>query len=519
MDDYPDSVTPEAEARVDYEPDNSSEEMSLGELIRDSKDILEDVQAFMLKHYGEDTWSHVQHHMIKARQTENAIVELLCARAVISAVRTGEESGINEQVFGEDIKHARILSSLLTLDLAAEYARKTRDKTSEEIQEEALGMLAKLLSVDGVEDKDVEEVYGDAYAASRMLEINALLNGGVEDHKKLAKRLEKIRNDLTATYPSALLREINLFIDKETGTKLEAIRGVEYAALGLREEGNVATKLFLADNLFCYTWSDVKDWHKNPKHAEERRVSAEALVKFTDGYDFIMNAMNDAQAEEANASETGVTELSEVKLDTFKPMEVEWEVLPPGQLLDYAKEIVDGLMGRNKEHIPPAIDPRRLRTLEKVREQWGADNAYYMKGALKRRHKMRDNTKECPDQYIVLILQEKGKDGGIVEHAVAESPIAGPHALYVYRQDVNPELTWRDIMSQNKADARKMGARPVKHPSGVENGELVEIMTERVGALLEATPEEFLRIEFSGKYVRIKNELAIKAFIALANKA
>lgn len=518
MDNNPDSVKPKAQALVERGPETSSDIMSLDELFHDSKDILEAVQTFMLKHYDQSVWQYVQHHMIAARQTENAIVDLMYARTVMNALHTGEASDMNEQIFEEDIKNARVLSSLLTLDLAADYARLAPEKTGEEIQEETLEQLAQLLHADGVEGKDVEEVYEEAYAAARTLEINALLHGDTESHQKLATRLEKMRKDIATTYSSALVREINLFINKEKGTRLEALRGVEYAALGLGEEGHIATKLFLADSLFCYAWDDIKDWAKHPEQAEKRRASIEALVKFTDGYDFIDNAMRDARQADDTAPGEDNSELNKIELDSFKPMEVKWEVLPPGQLLDHAKEIVDGMIEQAGGHELPVIDPRRLKTLEKVREQWGPDNAYYMKGALKRRHKVRDGQKECPDQYIVLILQEKGADGGIVEHAVAESPIAGPHALYVYRQDVNPELTWREVMSQNKADARKMGARPIKHPSGFENGELIEVMTERVGTLLTATPEEFLRIEFNGRYVRIKNELAIKAFAALSNQ-
>lgn len=516
MDTNPDGVKPETQAGVEYDPETSSETMSLDEVIRDSKEILENLQTFMLKHYDEHVWKNARGHMIAARQTEDAIVEILCARAVMNAVRTGDTSDINEQIFEEDLKSARVLSSLLTLDLASDYARLERDKTSEEIEEEALEQLTQVLDADTIADRGIEDVYEEAYTAARTLEINALIHGDTESYKKLAKRLEKMRKDIATTYSPTLVREINLFINKETGTRLEALRGVEYAALGLGEEGHIATKLFLADNLFCYALSDIKHWAEYPEDAQKRRESAEVLVKFTDGYDFIDNAMKDAEYTEAAMSDAGTEELAEVVLDTFKPMEVKWEVLPPGQLLDHAREIVEGLMEQAGEHEPPVIDPLRLRTLEKVREEWGADSAYYMKGALKRRHTVRDGQKECPDQYIVLILQDKDADGNIIEHAVAESPIAGPHAMYVYRQDVNPEVSWREVMSLNKAEARKLGARPLKHSSGLENGELVATMAERTSILLAATPEEFLRVEFNGSRIRISQKLAIKAFAHLS---
>lgn len=187
---------------------------------------------------------------------------------------------------------------------------------------------------------------------------------------------------------------------------------------------------------------------------------------------------------------------------------MQWEILPEGQLLTHAKEIVE----QNTQATKATIDVRRLNTLARIRKEWGTDKAFYMKGSLGGRGKITDGSKECPDQFIVLVLQDTDHDGHLIEHAVAESPIAGPHALYVFRQDVNPELTWREVMSKSKAEARRLGARPVKHDGRLEGGQLVDFMSDRVATLLSATPQEFLHIEFNGKYLKLSRSLAIRAF-------
>ena len=112
-------------------------------------------------------------------------------------------------------------------------------------------------------------------------------------------------------------------------------------------------------------------------------------------------------------------------------------------------------------------------------------------------------------------MQDTDEDGNMIEHVVAESPIAGPHAMYVYRQDVNPEVNWRTVMSVEKQDARKLGARPLKHPTLDDPTELPDVMADRVAILLSATPDEFLRLEFRKNGFTLRSKLAIKAFAAI----
>ncbi len=186
----------------------------------------------------------------------------------------------------------------------------------------------------------------------------------------------------------------------------------------------------------------------------------------------------------------GVTDVFESVdiLDSLKPMELDWSILPEGELEKSAREIVDSMQSAKpgKEII---IDLERLKSLEEIRSSWGADKSYYARGSLKNRKTIRKDGNECPDEYIVLVLQTIDENNNTeAEHAVAESPIVGPHAMYVYRQDAGEGFSWRDVMAMSKQDAKLFNARALKHN---KNGPTV---SEKAIHLLGASKEEFLRI-------------------------
>lgn len=175
--------------------------------------------------------------------------------------------------------------------------------------------------------------------------------------------------------------------------------------------------------------------------------------------------------------------------------QLDWTILPPGEteLIKEAEEIVEGAQRPDKAVV---IDLERLRILKAIKDMWGPDRAYYARGRLKSPRKVAVDGKESPDEYIVLVLQEL-KDGVILEHAIAESPIAGPHALYVYRSDVG-EKSWREVYSFPKHQARQLTARQVKH-THVGTKPLIDTMIEKVSYLMTCEPEEFAEIRFNGR--------------------
>jgi hypothetical protein len=197
---------------------------------------------------------------------------------------------------------------------------------------------------------------------------------------------------------------------------------------------------------------------------------------------------------------------NQVPLDGELIESLNWEVLPPGELERIARDIVHSARTKNSS---PVIDLERLKILENIRSRWGSEDCYYARGALSSRHSVSNGTGNESDRYLMLILQKKDTSGVVLEeHAVAESPIAGPHALYVFRQDVSEGLDWRDVMSLPKEYARSFGARSVKHSLPRGETDLVRSMTEKVTTLLAATPEEFHAIEFNGvRGIRLGREV------------
>jgi hypothetical protein len=197
-------------------------------------------------------------------------------------------------------------------------------------------------------------------------------------------------------------------------------------------------------------------------------------------------------------------------------VELDWTVLPDdeGELTQQAKDIVKQIESRSEETGRKAdIDLDRLNILRNIREAWGKDRCYYARGTLGNRPKVNIAGKEYPDEYIVLVLQDINKDGNILtEHAIAESPVVGPNAMYVFRSDVSEGYNWRQVYSLPKRQARALGARRVKHTTS--NGRsIVDELTDKVTCLLTATPEEFENVKFSSGKIylaRSAGHLALK---------
>lgn len=189
----------------------------------------------------------------------------------------------------------------------------------------------------------------------------------------------------------------------------------------------------------------------------------------------------------------------EIAEDIAQATHLDWEVLPPGELEERARKIVSDQQ-RTRTEI--TIDLERLKILDNIRKQWGEHASYYAYGKLGKRRVIKRDGEEEPDQYLMLILQELGEGGRVVrEHAIAESPIAGSNALYVFRQDVSEGLSWREVMALPKSYARALKARAVKHmqPRQAPQGFLIASMTEKVRILLACEIDEFLALEFSGE--------------------
>lgn len=175
---------------------------------------------------------------------------------------------------------------------------------------------------------------------------------------------------------------------------------------------------------------------------------------------------------------------------------LDWKILPPGSLAEHAREIVEAASRSHGK--PPVIDLHRLTILENIRKWWGEETSYYTRGIPRTNRSVRTKAdKELPDEYLMLILQHVNDAGEVMsEDAVAQSPIAGPNALYLQRQDVNG-WDWRELMAYPKYDTISMGTRRLLH-TVPEGEDLVTNLTQKVQLLLTSPPEDFTRIEFSG---------------------
>lgn len=181
--------------------------------------------------------------------------------------------------------------------------------------------------------------------------------------------------------------------------------------------------------------------------------------------------------------------------------ELDWTVLPKSEdgadasLEQTAREIVAEAQERAERGVKIEIDLTRLNILKNLREFWGKDRCEYFRGTL--RNKGATASSDRPDEYIVVVLKELDAHGNVtMEHAVAESPIVGEHAVYVLRGDVAAG-SWREVFSLPKPDALDLGARKLKHTKG-DGRPMVDLLTERAATLLRASTEDFFRIRFQG---------------------
>lgn len=220
-----------------------------------------------------------------------------------------------------------------------------------------------------------------------------------------------------------------------------------------------------------------------PYTREERDKLREILLRYAREVTF----NEDLNARLAHVEQSPLLSTEEV---------LDWKILPPGSLTDHAREIVESITENTGKL--PVIDLRRLTILENIRKWWGEDRAYFARGIPRTGRKIHSDTdQELPDEYLMVILQHFDDDGNLVaEDAVAQSPIAGPHALYIQRQAVNG-WDWRELMAYPKHDTLSMGTRKLLH-TVPEGEDLVANLTRKTQLLLESSSEDFTKIEFSG---------------------
>ncbi|MBL8121171.1 hypothetical protein JNM87_00265 [Candidatus Saccharibacteria bacterium] len=267
---------------------------------------------------------------------------------------------------------------------------------------------------------------------------------------------------------------------------------------GLVPVYNRAAQLLLASTAA----GEVSHIPENP--TATRRIGREviAAAAASDLEEVSKSAVRLLRQLEDNRTQLEASESESIEQEITIAQQLDWEVLPPGEVRAIATEIVENAY---KGKAIPSVDLERLNILKNIRERWGdADDSYYARGVRKKRKLVTDvetGEKEA-DQYLILVLRERNELGEIIaEHAVAESPITKLNAMAVFRQDVSEGLTWKEVMSLPKSYAYALGARAVKHTvprTNVPENYLTDSMTKKAMALLAAPKDVFDRIIFDG---------------------
>ncbi len=332
------------------------------------------------------------------------------------------------------------------------------------------------------------DTYQHAATRLRMLDAALLFSDYADDPVVLKTVFDKMY-DLTHETPIADERDVDAYVAEfsktvTSGKRLQRI-GSRLGDAKLPTLNRVAEHLLLSNAQgLLVGQQDIPAVRAAYKEAFFSMVGAD-IPSLQSRSSAVVRRLEHVKTEEP---ETGSSVIEAAALN--------WEVLPPGELEQQAREIVEASQSGSSK---PEIDLARLNILSNVRKMWGEDRCFYARGKLGHRRVIRDGQTEEPDQYLMLILQETDDHGNVTaEHAVAESPIAGPNALYVFRQDVSEGLAWREVMALPKNYARALGARQVKHTMPRQGLSLVDAMTEKVGTLLSCEATEFGRIQFDG---------------------
>lgn len=335
--------------------------------------------------------------------------------------------------------------------------------------------------------------FQDASMAVASIYARAARSDGRVLPRTIKNHLRSVLTELKATYPHLHERrgELQIPVDdivsarvseKQPNQLKEAVDRLGNQALPIANYIIIREALVILDGA-------LEQLLKYPGSKRLDMEHAATLIAATTLPENLWNLSSPEDGTEVDIIEPQITELD------FAPMQLDWEVLPPGEVIRFCTDIIS--KPRQTGAIQPKIDFERLKALETIRENWGADNCYYARGKLGQRRIVHEGDTSQPDEYIILVLQERDNDGNILyEHAIAESPIVGPHAMYIYRQDTNRSTNWRTVMSVSKQDARRMGARQIKHSN--DDGGQALALSEKASLLLCCAPEEFKQLQFNG---------------------
>ncbi|BBX24032.1 hypothetical protein MTER_34430 [Mycolicibacter terrae] len=181
--------------------------------------------------------------------------------------------------------------------------------------------------------------------------------------------------------------------------------------------------------------------------------------------------------------------------NAFASEDLPFSILPPGELV---QSFVDG-MRRSGGYLGKAVDPRRTQVLQELANHFAARRCTVHRGAFSSGYN--DNG------YVVLRLPIPGSAG---EDAVAISPLKGEHATFVVRHGCGAKRPWPTVLSQNKSEAKTLGARRLLFKVNLDRRIKIneyDAMLSKIIALLECEAALFDHGELYFEYERRRYEV------------
>ena len=161
-----------------------------------------------------------------------------------------------------------------------------------------------------------------------------------------------------------------------------------------------------------------------------------------------------------------------------QPGDLPFVILPPGARI----QSFLGELRRSGSYRGGVVDPGRLKVLEDLWNRFeGCERSLY-RGIFP--SSGRDNG------YVVLSIKYSPTE----EDVIAISPWKHEHATFVVRDGCGSGRPWRQVLSQTKDEAKRLGARRLVFKPNPEHGlDEYEAMQEKIIALLACHPENFAR--------------------------
>lgn len=194
----------------------------------------------------------------------------------------------------------------------------------------------------------------------------------------------------------------------------------------------------------------LRDYAVRPASTSRDREELKARNIVADQAHAVLVSLGGRQAVREPLSSEEITKL----IQDMTARMLEWEILPPGE----GEPPIEDLENEEdvRDRTRPDLDPERVKflyhLLQEYKERLGGQYVDFCQS------KLRGSSRRHP--YYAVIIRKELSDKDYQEIAVAENPLQ-ENAIYIAED--GDGLTWRDILREDKAGARELGARRKIH--------------------------------------------------------